>query len=144
MSFRGVVGLLDVVELVGVDDRVHSLDVSLCDVEPHNADQSFVQVDCDCTGLAVDLDTAEGEAARTGRGAGPCEQGSGDAGPSVLRSNDGGDLSAAVTMEYHVVGQEGLESFEVSGFDRREEALRELLTLLTGRLEPWLAALQAV
>ncbi len=61
----------------------------------------------------------------------PCHPGA-----AVDRTCDGGCLVAAVAVQHHVVSQQLLERLEIALLGGGEEAVRELLVLLAGGVEP--------
>ena len=58
--------LPQVLQLVRVDDRAHALDLTLRDIEDHNADQPALAVEKERTRLPVHLLTPRGDAAEQG------------------------------------------------------------------------------
>src|SRR4051794_2153612 len=91
-------------------------------------------VERDSTGLAVHLRGLErGSDLRAL--APPGQQGAGHAGAAMESPGERGHLAPAVALQLHVVGEQGLEGTEVALLSGREEALRQLVALLPGRLE---------
>ncbi|MEH1129508.1 hypothetical protein [Micromonospora sp. CPCC 206061] len=87
-----VADLVDVLQFVGVDDGVDRLDLTLCAVECHDADELAVRVEGRGAGLAVDRGGTHPHV-ETGELGHPCEEGPCDAFPAVDRSAEGGPPS---------------------------------------------------
>ena len=125
-----------VVQLVRVGDRAHTLDLAVHDVEGRHADEPALVVEEQRTGLPVHLGAAHRRAADAGEDAQPVDQHARHLGATVDRLRGGGRLAAAVAAEDDVVGQELLQPFQVALLGGREEARRELLTVLARGVEP--------
>src|SRR4051812_47245962 len=123
-------------ELLRVDDRADRLDLPICDVERHDADQLPFRIQVLGARMSVyqyatELDTADRLEAQPH----PIDEHPSDLGAAEDRVLDRRRHPPAVAVQLDVFRQQRLEGVELSPLRRGKEALRERLPFLGRGIE---------